>query len=84
MNGFFDKELSAAKKAFEGKYIVEQLKTKQKRHKVVWVGRSKFEDERTGHQHVRVGVKFDNSDRVSFRNVKDLAGFFQHPFTVEA
>ena len=84
MFGFFDKELSAAKKAFEGKCIVEQLKTKQKRHEVVWVGRSKFEDEFTGRHHVRVGVKFDNSDRVSFRNVEDLASLFQHPFTVEA
>ena len=64
---FGDKELKAAKAQFEGKTIVEILKRKEKAHKVVWVGRSDFDD-----KAVRIGVVFEGRENASFFNLADL------------
>jgi len=50
-----DKQLEEFKQAFEGKLLVEVLKTKINRHKVFWVGRSKHDK-----REIRLGVEFTN------------------------
>lgn len=70
MFGLFKKDgqLEKIKDAFEGKLLVETLKTKINRHKVFWVGRSKHDD-----REIRIGVEYANGRRYffdwdSFRN----------------
>ncbi len=55
MFGFFkrkDPELENFKNLFEGKILVEPLKTKINRHHIFWIGRSKHD------KAFRIGVEF--------------------------
>lgn len=63
MFGFFkkDNQLEKIKEAFEGKLLVEVLKTKINRHKVFWIGRSKHDN-----KEIRIGVEFANGRRYFF------------------
>lgn len=82
-NLFGDKELKRAKERFEGKFIVEQLKTKTKRHEVVWIGRSKHEDWDTGRHHIRIGMRWEGKENVSWSNIEEWDRFFDNPVTIE-
>ena len=82
-NLFGDRELDAAKSRYEGKWIVEKLKAKEKRHEIVWVGRAHWEDDYTGRQHIRIGIKWEGGDSVGWSNIEDMHRWFDGEFTIE-
>jgi hypothetical protein len=56
-----DNELQKIKDAYEGKLLVETLKTKINRHRVFWVGRSKHDN-----KQIRLGVEYANGRKYFF------------------
>ncbi len=63
----FDPELRKLKKALKGKILAEVLTTKINRHKIVWVGRSQYDN-----RELRLGVEFQNGNKY-FYDWKDFA-----------
>ena len=82
MFGFGDKELKKAKLKYEGKFVAEHQKTQTKYHEIVWVGRSKHEDYGTGLFHIRMGIKWQGKDKVTWTDIDDYDRFFQYPTSI--
>lgn len=53
-----DAQLENLRKQFDGRILVEPLKTKINRHKIFWIGRSKHDQ-----KQIRYGIEYANGNK---------------------
>jgi hypothetical protein len=63
----FDPLVLKIKVELWGKLLVEMQSRNIKRHKIVWVGRSKYDN-----GTIRIGVRYEGKDKIYFHNLADI------------